>query len=275
MKKFIFLNILLVLMSNMHANYQHVSLKDDYYKQSLKIRSEERMEEEWYLKRIPKEYANAFLYYTQDKREMRMYFYSLMVHESCNFRYFVNKNKNGTYDYGPSQLNSANIKSEYFRNKYNPTDESKITSRYCFYMVMSINLYYDLLNRYGYDYAYYAYNGGEKTIKYKKNGWYKYSSLMKHVNEYDKNVKSLVEKHQQEFDNYRFQERSRIIKELLDADKYASINKETRKKIMRAVGSKEPTTTKFNFKKRRRRRIYKLYKIGQSGYYYVRFGQVH
>lgn len=161
----------------------------DISKMSNYILSDEELEEQFYLNAIPKEYGDAFLYYSRNRKEMRPYFYALMVHESNNFTSFVNKNKDGSFDYGPSQLNSNNIKSENFRKWYNPKDESHITSKYCFYMVMTMNFYWDLVNKYGYDYAFYAYNGGEKTVKLIKNKSSRYASLIKTVKIYDKNVR--------------------------------------------------------------------------------------
>lgn len=158
---------------------------------SKQMVSDEFLEEQFYLDNIPKEYGDAFLYYSRNRKEMRPYFYALMMHESNGFTAFVNKNKDGSYDYGPSQLNSNNIKNKEFRKWYNPKDESHITSRYCFYMVMTMNFYWDLVNKYGYDYAFYAYNGGERTIKMIKNGSsHKNASLIKTVKTYDAKVRT-------------------------------------------------------------------------------------
>lgn len=128
------------------------------------IINDNEIEENFYKKRIPKEYSDAFLYYTRNNPELRLPFYSIMVHESGNFRVFKRRNTNGSYDLGPSHLNSNNIKNAYFRELYNPKDESHITSVYCFYMVMSLNFFKSLYNKYDnvLD-AFYAYNGGEKA----------------------------------------------------------------------------------------------------------------
>ncbi len=104
----------------------------DYEKISNHILSDEKLIENFYLDNIPAEYSDAFLYYTRNRKEMRPYFFSLMMHESNGFTIFEHKNKDGSYDYGPSQLNSNNIKNEKFRNWYNPKDESHITNKYCF-----------------------------------------------------------------------------------------------------------------------------------------------
>ena len=186
----------------------------DYEKISHYILTDEMLEEKFYLDNIPTEYGDAFLYYTKDRKEMRPYFFSLMMHESNGFKAFKNKNKDGSYDYGPSQLNSNNIKNEKFRNWYNPKDESHITNRYCFYMVMSMNFYWDLVNKYGYDYAFYAYNGGERTVKLIKNKSSRYASLIKAVKTYDAAVRKQMQLAEKNLENYVVQKREEHINEL-------------------------------------------------------------
>lgn len=186
----------------------------DYEKISHHILTDEMLEENFYLDNIPTEYGDAFLYYTKDKKEMRPYFFSLMMHESNGFTAFKHKNKDGSYDYGPSQLNSNNIKNEKFRNWYNPKDESHITNRYCFYMVMSINFYWDLVNKYGYDYAFYAYNGGERTVKLIKNKSSHNASLIKAVKSYDAAVRKRMQQAEINLEKYVAQKRAEHIDEL-------------------------------------------------------------
>ena len=186
----------------------------DYEKISHHILTDEMLEENFYLDNIPTEYGDAFLYYTKDKKEMRPYFFSLMMHESNGFTAFKHKNKDGSYDYGPSQLNSNNIKNEKFRKWYNPKDESHITNRYCFYMVMSINFYWDLVNKYGYDYAFYAYNGGERTVKLIKNKSSRNASLVKAVKSYDAAVRKRMQQAEKNLEKYVAKKRAEHIDEL-------------------------------------------------------------
>lgn len=186
----------------------------DYEKISHHILTDKMLEENFYLDNIPIEYGDAFLYYTKDKKEMRPYFFSLMMHESNGFTAFKHKNKDGSYDYGPSQLNSNNIKNEKFRKWYNPKDESHITNRYCFYMVMSINFYWDLVNKYGYDYAFYAYNGGERTVKLIKNKSSRNASLIKAVKSYDAAVRKRMQQAEKNLEKYVAQKRAEHIDEL-------------------------------------------------------------
>ena len=186
----------------------------DYEKISYHILSDEILEENFYLDNIPIEYGDAFLYYTKNRKEMRPYFFSLMMHESNGFTVFKHKNKDGSHDYGPSHLNSNNIKNEKFRNWYNPKDESHITNKYCFYMAMSINFYWDLVNKYGYDYAFYAYNGGERTVKLIKNKSSHNASLIKAVKSYDAAVRKQMQQAEINLENYRVQKRAEHINEL-------------------------------------------------------------
>jgi len=186
----------------------------DYEKISYYLLSDETLEENFYLDNIPTEYGDAFLYYTEDKKEMRPYFFALMMHESNGFTAFRHKNKDGSYDYGPSQLNSNNIKNENFKKWYNPKDESHITNRYCFYMVMSMNFYWDLVNKYGYDYAFYAYNGGERTVRLIKNKSSRSASLVKAVKAYDAAVRKQMQLAEINLKKYVVQKRAEHIKEL-------------------------------------------------------------
>lgn len=203
--------------------------EDFWYMMSEKSLSDNELEEAWYKERIPAKYADAFLYYTRTKPEMRMNFYSLMVHESSNFTTFVHKNNDGSYDYGPSQLNSKNLTNKTFQKYYRPTDESHITNKYCFYMVETINFYWDLYNKVGEDYAFFAYNGGERAADWIKRGINPNSSLIKNVTAYDKAVRSNVEKHTKDLASYKEEARSSHIAELKrefsDLGLYVAFNK--------------------------------------------------
>lgn len=151
--------------------------------------------EDFYMERIPDEYNEAFIYYTRDCPEIRMNFYSIMLVESGGFKYFKNVNKNGSVDMGPSQLNSTNLKNKNFVKAFRPTDESRITSVYCFYMVMTIGYYKDLYDRLGDEYAFYAYNGGDKAAKLIKNNnrESKNRTLINNVTRYDKAVRKRIQ----------------------------------------------------------------------------------
>ena len=203
--------------------------EDFWHMMSKKSLSDNELEEAWYKERIPAKYADAFLYYTRTKPEIRMNFYSLMVHESNNFTAYVHKNKDGSYDYGPSQLNSKNLTNKTFQKYYRPTDESHITNKYCFYMVETINFYWDLYNKVGEDYAFFAYNGGERAADWKKRGIKPNSSLIKNVTAYDKAVRSNVEKHIKELASYKEEARLSHIDELKrefsDLGLYVAFNK--------------------------------------------------
>jgi len=158
--------------------------------------------EDFYRDNIPDEYCEAFIYYTKDCPEIRMNFYSIMIVESGNFRWFRNVNENGSVDLGPSQLNSNNLKNKQFVRAFRPKDESMITSKYCYYMVMTIGYYKDLYDRLGDKYAFYAYNGGDKAARQIKNGETHNESLIKKVKSYDRLVRKQVEIKTQELEEY-------------------------------------------------------------------------
>ncbi len=215
MKKFIISSLMLMMtvLSSLVAgtfDFDKVSYKNIMAFSMSEVRtkySQEYIEEEFYKEKIPAEYADAFLYYTRNyknKSEFRKNFYSIMVHESDGFTAFVHKNKDGSIDKGPSQLNSNNIKNPNFRKYYNPKDESHITSVYCFYMVMTINFYHDLVSKYGEEYAFFAYNGGERVVDLIKENIKdsRKESLLSQVKNYDKCVRRKLAKTNSEIEKF-------------------------------------------------------------------------
>lgn len=167
----------------------------------------EEIEENFYKTRIPKAYSDAFLYYTRNHKELRMSFYSIMVYESGNFKVYERRNSNGSYDLGPSHLNTNNIKNAYFRKLYNPTDESHITNKYCFYMVMSLNYFIDMVDKFDGNLtdAYYAYNGGQKapSIIHSKNIPKNKQKFVKNVSAYGNAILNNIEKYTEELKLYK------------------------------------------------------------------------
>ena len=174
---------------------------------NFRIIGNEEIEENFYKTRIPKAYSDAFLYYTRNHKELRMSFYSIMVYESGNFKVYERRNSNGSYDLGPSHLNTNNIKNAYFRKLYNPTDESHITNKYCFYMVMSLNYFIDMVDKFDGNLtdAYYAYNGGQKapSIIHSKNIPKNKQKFVKNVSAYGNAILNNIEKYTEELKLYK------------------------------------------------------------------------
>ena len=79
---------------------------------------------------------------------------------------------------------------------------------------MSINFYWDLVNKYGYDYAFYAYNGGERTVKLIKNKSSRNASLIKAVKSYDAAVRKRMQQAEKNLEKYVAQKRAEHIDEL-------------------------------------------------------------
>lgn len=175
-------------------------VRNDLYNISYQLKPDHVFEEEYYRQVIPAEFCETFLYYTKDFPEIRLNFYSIMVHESGNFKYFKNRNRNGTLDLGPSQLNSANLENPDFVDAFAPKDNYHIYSMNCYYMVLTINYYHDLYKRLGDEFAFYAYNGGDRAARLvrENNKSSRYASLIKAVTTYDASVRALIEKHKAE-----------------------------------------------------------------------------
>lgn len=169
----------------------------DYcYNLSYNDIDDDELAEQFYLENIPEEYAEAFLYYTQDRKDIRYPYYSLMMHESNGFKAFKHKNSDGSIDYGPGQLNSNNIENEWFMYCYSPKDKSHITTTYCEYMVVAMNFFTYLYDKYGLEHALYAYNGGEyvsRLIAKNYNGS-RYASRVKSVKTYKTLVYNKMDK---------------------------------------------------------------------------------
>lgn len=202
---------LLCVNSIFSRNYVKNDINSNTYWNDISklILSDESIEEKFYKDRIPEIYADAFLYHTADKKEIRLNFYSIMVHESANFTAFVNKNANGSIDYGPSQLNSKNIEDPWFMEKFSPVDTSYITTLYCEYMVITINFYYDLYKTWG-DYAFYAYNGGPRAARLMKQKITspQFESLLNNVKNYNRSVCKNISKYTIEYNNFMYNTRS-------------------------------------------------------------------
>ena len=198
--------ILVSLLSGMHANRVNSEVVNSEIKRNTlpKITSTIDIMEMYYRENIPEEYANAFIYYTRDCPEIRQEFYSIMVHESGNFKAFVNKNSNGSYDLGPSQLNTHNLKNKYFMELYSPKETTFIETKYTYYMVITINFYKDLVRKHGKEYAFYAYNGGEKCVALIKenNKDSRNRSLINNVTNYNNSVNSILENTRNEIGTY-------------------------------------------------------------------------
>jgi hypothetical protein len=216
LKKFFVLILLASICGNAFTSPKlSIDIKE-VTKLSETLMSTQSIEEEWYKTHIPEEYYNAFIYNTRNNPEVRLSFYSLMVHESGNFKGFVNKNKNGSYDYGPSQLNSYNINNPNFMKVFAPKDMTYINTKYCYYMVTSINYYIALTKEWG-DYAFYAYNGGPRAAKLKKQNITssKYRSLLKNVTSYYNCVTKNINKFQKELSEYVSQQRELHIEKIV------------------------------------------------------------
>lgn len=218
MKKFLLIGILFILFA--FNSYSAIFLSFyDFEQMSYDLKSDEEFTEDFYKTHIPAEYADAFLYYTRDINKIdpkfRIEFYSIMFHESGNFKSFVNKNKNGSYDYGPSQLNSRNIENKHFMKIFTPKDKSHITSKYCLYMVITINFYWDLKKTWS-DYALYAYNGGPKAARIMKYNIQdpRYANLVKNVKRYNKGVRNNIKRFNIELKKYVKNSRSELIESL-------------------------------------------------------------
>lgn len=135
----------------------------------------------FYNDRMPRQWVEAFLKATKNRKELRSTIYSMMLLESQLFTEFENHdNSNGTSDYGPLMLNSSNINSKEFREIYYPKDEffvgltNTTKDDYTVYMIACINLFIAHMDTYESDgekqlsNSLRAYNAGPRILKAKR-----------------------------------------------------------------------------------------------------------
>lgn len=173
-----------MLKMNEHSLLKTIDLNDEETIYNKNIYAEyfktfNKNEWDFYSNLIPEEFMVSFMYFTKDRPDLRALVYAIMKHESINFAEFINLNNNGTTDHGPMMLNSDNLNNELFMKLYSP-DKRIIESmgyninedngKYNFYISISINLLFDLIDKYtirGKQYpiklALRAYNGGESV----------------------------------------------------------------------------------------------------------------
>ena len=121
---------------------------------------------------VPSKYVKAFNKATicEDGElataNMRLQILAIGYHESGWTKTICDKpNRDGSLDIGYLQLNSKNIKNEWFMERFGPDYET--SDELELYLVTCINLYKALYSLYGED-AVYAYNAGEtRYLKYK------------------------------------------------------------------------------------------------------------
>jgi hypothetical protein len=198
MKKIVALGLMFILtISIVYAEFS-TQVKEFYEK------NRGRLEFKFYKERIPDEFSDAFLFYTDNDSELRLKFYSLMVVESANFKYYYNKNPNGTVDIGPSQLNSANLEDPWFVQIFSPKNDKYINTHHTYCMVLTINFFKDITTWADKEYKFMVYNGGPKAqrivpLAYKTAAQ---KSFTRNVTNYDKLVRAQIEKTKEDFEKF-------------------------------------------------------------------------
>lgn len=118
---------------------------------------------------VPEKYLDAFYYYTAcdtvtKTNNLRLQLLAVGEHETGWKPLTSKKNKNGSVDKGYLQLNSDNIKNDWFMWNFGPKEEDEYQydkeDDLELYLITCIKLYKSLYLKYG-DNAAYCYNGGE------------------------------------------------------------------------------------------------------------------
>lgn len=118
---------------------------------------------------VPEKYLDAFYYYTAcdtatKTNNLRLQILAVGEHETGWKPLTSKKNKNGSVDKGYLQLNSDNIKDDWFMWRFGPRENDEYQynkeDELELYLITCIKLYKSLYLKYG-DNATYCYNGGE------------------------------------------------------------------------------------------------------------------
>ena len=122
---------------------------------------------------IPEEFVDAFYYYTVHDIASGLELVAIGKRESRWKEFKSKKNKDGSYDYGPLQLNSNNIKNKKFMATYSPLEEEKhlVNSDNHLYMIVCIKYYLSLKKYFNSEMhqTLKVYNGGYRALSAKKN----------------------------------------------------------------------------------------------------------
>lgn len=223
--------VLIFIIAPIAGGNNSIRIEDEYY-YSVKKEIEEKKEAEYmflnwnipitvvdiniefYKQNIPPQYSEAFLKATENHKDLRMILFAMMRLETQEFTHYVSRrtNDNGTMDYGPLMLNSANLKSEDFRKKYFPSsdffdefDFSNLTEeeiRYNIYMVACVNLFIAHMKTYSNHVRWEqimksvkAYNAGPKVLRQTQG------KAVRRANSYYQNVVKNIESSKIAFNN--------------------------------------------------------------------------
>ena len=165
--------IIVLLVSKVFAveNYNTTiaNSKVELAKIAFKNEIEKEVEEKTYFdfikSSIPNKFVKPFYDFTHKNKQLGIELLGTAKHES-GWKVFEGPiNSNGTRDYGPLMLNSANLENEEFMKSFSENCKQYEYDRDIYYMCICINFYKSIRTQYGPWCALQIYNGGWRTMR--------------------------------------------------------------------------------------------------------------
>lgn len=198
-----------------------VDSKVELAKITFKDEIEKEVEEKTYFdfikETIPAKFVKPFYDLTNKNKNIGIELLGTAKHES-GWKVFEGPiNSNGTRDYGPLMLNSANLANEDFMDSFASNCSQYENDRDIYYMCICINFYKSIRSEYGPWCALQIYNGGLRTmrkscsVELKRQVIGYANKVYKFINNYDAEYKEFVAVHHDEYTEYvAFQFSSKI-----------------------------------------------------------------
>jgi len=185
-----------------------IELAKIVFKDEIKKEVEEKTYFEFIKETVPAKFVKPFYDFTYKNKTLGIELLGTAKHES-GWKVFEGPiNSNGTRDYGPLMLNSANLENEDFMNSFSENCKKYEYDRDIYYMCICINFYKSIRTQYGPWCALQIYNGGWRTMRKScsaslKRQVTKYASkVYSYINSYEIEYKEFSSSHSEEYSNY-------------------------------------------------------------------------
>ena len=193
--------IIVLLVSEVFAkNYNttnansKIELAKIVFKDEIEKETEEKTYFEFIKETIPAKFVKPFYDFTYKNKNIGIELLGTAKHES-GWKVFAGPiNSNGTRDYGPLMLNSANLENEKFMNSFSENCKQYEYDRDIYYMCICINFYKSIRTQYGPWCALQIYNGGWRTVRKTCS-----TNLKRQVIEYANKVYSYINLYENEY----------------------------------------------------------------------------
>ena len=204
-----------------------VELAKIVFRNEIEKEVEEKTYFEFIKETIPAKFVEPFYDFTCKNKTLGIELLGTAKHES-GWKVFEGPiNSNGTRDYGPLMLNSANLENEEFMKSFSENCKQYEYDRDIYYMCICINFYKSIRSQYGPWCALQIYNGGWRTMRkscstnLKKQVIGYANKVYSYINSYESEYKEFSSSHSEEFlKHIAFQYSSKVIRYISDLALY-------------------------------------------------------